>query len=169
MKVTVAILLVLVSSFALAEDKLPPRSSPADRIDAQAELKRLGKMDGVWTATVRPKFDPVGAWRDYPDGFPIRIEIQGEDVKLSVIEKGGVLKPFPGEAVLMIAADGTALINYFSGSKVFNEVWSISLNHVDPNLMKGFVSRTVHNYAVKKESPWRVFAVYSVADFERGR
>jgi hypothetical protein len=158
-----------LTSLALAEEKLPPLSSSSDKIDARAELKRLGQMDGVWIGTVRPKFDPVGASRDLPDGFPIRIEMKGDYVTLSFIEKGGVLKPFPGDAGLVFAADGTALINSIAGSDVVTEVWSVSLNHVDPNRMKGFISRTVHNFGVKKDSPWRVFPVYSVVDFERGR
>lgn len=169
MRFAVAAVFGLWSSLVLAEEKLPPLTSSSDKIDARAELKRLGQMDGVWIGTVRPKFDPVGASRDLPDGFPIRVEMKGEDVKLSFIEKGSVLKPFPGDAGLVFAADGTALINYIAGNDVVTEVWSISLNHVDPNRMKGFISRTVHNFGVTKDSPWRVFPVYSVVDLERGR
>jgi len=168
MRRTAVVFLVSVIQITWAQEP-PPRLTQDDFIDASVELERLGSIDGVWVGDLKTRFDPVGANREWPDGFPIRIEIQGDAVGLWNIEEGGVLEPFPGDAVLIFAVDGTALIDYVAGNETFNEIWSISLNHVDPDVMKGFVSRTVHNFAVKKDSPWRVFPVYSVMNLKRER
>ncbi len=149
--------------------ELPPRLSDADYIDAQAELERLGPVDGVWVGTLRPILDPVGGYRDWPEGFPIRREISGEDVALWFIEKGDTLDPFLGDAIHLFAVDGTALVDYIAGNDAFNEVWSMSLNQIEPDRMKGFVLRTVHNFSMRKDSPWRIFPVYSVINLERER
>ena len=84
-----------------------------------------------------------------------------------MIEKGGALLPFPGEAGLTVKTDGTTLVDYALSTDALTEVWSISLNQFDPTRMKGFVSRTVHNFNLRKSSPWRLFAVYSIVDFVR--
>lgn len=166
MRLAAAILIVLVHQSALTQD-FPPLTSADDYIDANEEFERLGPMDGVWIGMLKPIHDPVGAYREWPDGFLIQIEIRGDDIGLWFIEEGNVLEAFPGDSVLMFAVDGTALIDYVAGSEIFNEIWSFSLNHVEPDLMKGFVSRTVHNFAIRRDSPWRIFPVYSVIDLER--
>lgn len=168
MRCCVAGLLMLLASPAWAQEReLPATSTAADLIDPESELRALGKIDGSWIGIVKPIHDPVGANREYPDGFPISIVIDGDNVKLSFVEEGNVHEPFPSEAVLVYSADGTALIDYVGGSATVTEIWSISLNQVGPDEIRGFVSRTVHNLAVRRDSPWRAFPVYSVVEFRR--
>lgn len=162
-----ALLFLFPFALAHAQENVTAPASASDLINVEEELGRLGSSDGVWVGLIRPTIDTVGAYRQWPDGFPIRIEITGDDVRLWTIERGGVLEPFPGEAWLAVKGDGTTLIDYALGTDTLTEVWSISLNQFEPTRMKGFVSRTVHNFNLRKSSPWRLFAVYSIVDFVR--
>ncbi len=58
-----AVFLLTFLAFCVWGQELPPRLSDADYIDAQAELERLGPIDGVWVGTLRPILDPVGGYR----------------------------------------------------------------------------------------------------------
>lgn len=168
MRYGVAGLVFLLASPLLAQEpQLPARSTAADLIDFESELRSLGTIDGTWIGDVKLIHDPVGAYRDYSEGFRVLIDIDGENVSLSFVEEGDVRKPFPSEAVLVFSDDGTALIDYLGGSATVTEIWSISLNQVGPNEVRGFISRTVHNLALRRDSPWRVFPVYSSVEFKR--
>ena len=145
----------------------PDRLKPSDYIDPDDELSEIADMDGTWIGNLQIVHDPAGANREYPDGYPIRIDIDGEEASLFFIEEGDVLDPFPGDTLLAGVLSGSALIFYLAESETFMETWSISLNHVAPNQAKGFISRSVHNFAVRRDSPWRAFPVYATADFER--
>ena len=166
MKYGVILALVCVAQTGHAQD-YPDASTQDDYIDPQQELARIGSMDGTWVGHLNIVYDPNGANREWPDGFPIQIEISGEEIRMWLIEDGGVLDRMPGDAALILNIDGTALVDYFAGNDAYNEIWSISLNQTDPDVLKGFVSRTVHNFAYRKESPWRVFPVYSTIEFKR--
>lgn len=145
----------------------PEPSTASDQIDVQKELEELGSFDGVWVGQFAPLHDPNGASRQYPNGYPMQITISGEAAELALIEEGDRIDPFPGESLLAFAADGTALIIYIAGSEAYTENWTISLNQVAPGVIKAFISRTVHNIALRRDSPWRVFPQYAVVEFKR--
>ncbi len=166
MKSIPGLLLSLLALSAYAQEP-PPSLVMGDYIDSQEELQRLGSIDGIWEGHLTIVEDPVGANRQYPDGYPFRIEIRDEEVGLWFIEEGDRLDPLPGDAWLVFTSDETGLVNYVAGNDAFTETWSISLSKTEPDEMEVHVLRTVHNFAVRKDSPWRVFAVYSTSTVER--
>ena len=146
---------------------LPPIPGDDDVLDAEEELRRLGSINGFWEGNVEHKLDAVGTTRTMPNGFPIRIEIDGKRVGIWVGRESGRLEPLAGDAALIFAQDGTALIDYVAIGDGFVETWSLSLNQVKPEKLSVFILRTVHNYGIAHTSPWRAFSVYSVAELER--
>ena len=166
MKATLVFLLVFVTTSALAQD-YPSRLTESDFIDPQQELQRLGSIDGVWEGHLTIVEDPIGANRQFPDGYPIRVAVEGEQVGIWFVEEGGRLDALPGEAWLVFSSEESALLNYVAGSDAFTETWAISLSKTGPDEMDVHILRTVHNFAVRVDSPWRVFAVYASSSFER--
>ncbi len=161
------LLIICLASQCTWADNYPAVSKAEDYIDGKKELLSLGSMDGSWVGNMVPAVDRAGANRQYPEGYLVQVTIDGEKAQLAFVEEDNKIVPFENEALLLFAEDGSALINYVAGSAIFTETWTVSLAHIAPNTMKAIVTRTVHNFSVRRDSPWRVFSVY--ADMELNR
>lgn len=162
---TTFITLLLLTSATLAQS-YPPVSTEADYIDAVAEVERLGSLDGTWQGRLTPLHDPVGSQRNEPDGFEIRIEIAGEEAALWY-EEDGRFEPYPGGSILLFADNRAAMIIYVAENESFIETVTFTLSHKTKDEVVAYGSRVVHNVAIRPDSPWRIFPVYSQIDLRR--
>ncbi len=162
-----AFLVVCFSPFMTLADELPALSAESDKVDIAKELEALGSMDGEWVGMFKSLHDPNGANRNEPSGFMMRVIINGEDASLAFIEEGNKIEPFGGNEWLVFAQGGTALINYVAGNGAFTEIWTVSLGQIAPSKLRGYISRTVHNVGLRRDSPWRQFPVYGSIELER--
>ena len=116
---------------------------------------------------MEPLYDPVAAMtRVNPDGHGLRITINGDAVQMAWFEDDGERGPWCRESYIY-TVEGTTMLNCINRNEAFVEHFSLFLAHVDKNSLAGFVSRGVHNWTVRKTSPWRLVPMYFRIELQR--
>ena len=166
MKKIVALILMMAPALSSAQG-YPPEPADSELIDPEREMQRLGWPMGVWRGVVEPLYDPIGMNRLEPEGYKIEITIRNQSAEIVVTELDGSLRRLDEGETYIYNVDNTVLVSYVNWNGAFVEYQSFALAQIEPDKIKGYVSRVVHNVVVPNNSPWRVIPVYALVELDR--
>ena len=163
----IILLAVFFSPLVSAQDHTLDHTHP-EYIDPQKEMARLGWPIGMWEGTLEVLYNPY--WLDQeketvqkPD---IRIRIREKSAEIHYKDDKGKYFSIPGEIYIYIR-DNTVLVSHVYWNGGFVEYQSFALAQTDPDVIKGYHSRTVHNLVVPSTSDYRVMPSYALVELER--